>query len=79
MRYKCTAKTGDLKKVYPGEFKKQRYYDHVKSFKNQFYANSSALLCYMWEMKNRENVTLALTWEILQTARAYSTITDDLN
>ena len=36
--YKCTATTCNSKKVYlgltEGEFKKQRYYDHVKSFKN---------------------------------------------
>ena len=46
--YKCTATTCNSKKVYlglaGGEFKKQRYYDHVKSFKNEFYANSTTLL-----------------------------------
>ena len=43
--YKCTATTCDSKKVYlglnEGEFKKQRYYDHVKFFKNEFYGNST--------------------------------------
>ena len=45
--YKCTATTCDSKKVFlglsKGEFKKQRYYDHVKSFKNEFYGNSTTI------------------------------------
>ena len=53
--YKCTAITCNSKKVYlgltEGEFKKQRYYDHVKSFKNEFYANSTTLSSHVWEMK----------------------------
>ena len=52
---KCPATTCDSKKVYLGltekEFKKQRYYDHVKSFKNKFYANSTTLSSHVWEMK----------------------------
>ena len=77
--YKCTATTCDSKKVYlgltEGEFKKQRYYDHVKSFKNEFYANSTTLSSCVWELKKRKNVTPALTWEVLRTAKAYSNIT----
>ena len=38
--YKCTATTNNSKNVYlglnEGEFKKQRYYDHIKSFKTSF-------------------------------------------
>ena len=64
--YKCTATTCNSKKLYlgltVGEFKKQRYYDHVKSFKNEFYAISTTLSTYVWAMKKRKNVTLALTW-----------------
>ena len=45
------------KKVYlgltEGEFKKQRYYDHVKSFKNEFYANSTTLSRHVWELKKK--------------------------
>ena len=41
--YKCTATICNSKKVYlgltEGELRKQRYYDHAKSFKNEFYAN----------------------------------------
>ena len=76
---KCTATTCDSKKVYlrltEGEFKKQRYYDHLKPFRNEFYANSTTFLSYVWEMKNRKNVRPALTWEVLPTAKAYSNIT----
>ena len=73
--YKCTATTCDSKKVYleltAVEFKKQRYYDHVKSFKSEFYANSTTLSSYVWEMKKRKNVTPAYTWEVLQTAKVF--------
>ena len=76
--YKYTATIWHSKKVYLGlteeEFKKQKYYDKVKSFLNEFYVNSTTLLSYVWEMKKRKNVTPALTWEILQTAKAYSNI-----
>ena len=79
MIYKCTATTCDSKKVYlgltEGEFKKQRYYDHVKSFKNEFYGNSTTLSGYIREMKKGKNVTPALTWEVLRTAKACSNIT----
>ena len=79
MIYKCTATTCDSKKVYlgltEGEFKKQRYYDHGKSFKNEFYANSTALSSHVWEIKKEKNVTPALTWEVLGTAKAYFNIT----
>ena len=64
MIHKCTATTCNSKKVYlgltEGEFKKQRYYNHVKSFKNEFYANSTTLPSYVWEMKKRKNVAPAL-------------------
>ena len=46
-----------------------------KSFKNELYANSTTLSSHVWEMKKIKNVTTALTWEVLQTAKAYSNIT----
>ena len=58
-----------------GEFKKQRYHDHVKSFKKEFYGNSTTLSSYISEMKKRKNIIPAFTWEILRTAKAYSNIT----
>ena len=74
--YKCTATTCNSKNVYLGltetEFEKQRYYDHVKSFKNEFYANSTTLSSYVWEIKKRKNVAPAFTWEVLRTAKKYA-------
>ena len=76
---KYTTTTCSSRKVYlgltEGEFKKERYYDHVKSFKNEFYANSTTLFSYVWEMKERKNVAPTLTWEVLRTAKTYSNIT----
>ena len=61
--YKCTATTS--LGLTEGEFKKQRYYDHIKPFGNDFNANSTTLLSYLWEMENAKNATPALTSEIL--------------
>ena len=77
--YKCTATTCKSNKVYlgltAGELKKTRYYSHVKSFKNEFYANSTTLSSYVWKMKKRKNVAPAITWEVLRTVKTYSNIT----
>ena len=58
--YKCRATVCNLKKVYlgftEGELKKKRYYDHIKSFKNEFYANITTLSSYVWEIKKRKYV-----------------------
>ena len=75
----CRVKTdcplnGDCKKE-SVMYKKQRYYDHVKSFKNEFYTNSTTLSRYVWETKKRKNVVPALTWKVLRTAKTYSNIT----
>ena len=59
-----------------GEFKKQRYYDLIKSFKNEFNANNTTPSSYVWEMKKSKNVALALTWKVLRTAKTYSNITE---
>ena len=37
--------------------------------------NSTTLSSYVWEMKKRKNVAPALTWEVLQTAKTYPSIT----
>ena len=50
-------------------------YDYVKSFRNEFNVNSTIFSSYVWEMKNRKNVTQALTQEVLRTVKAYSNIT----
>ena len=61
--YKCTATTCDSKKsgLNGGDFKKQRYYEHAKSFKNEFYGNSATLSSHVWEMKRIKNLTPAFT------------------
>ena len=55
---KCTATTFNSKKVYrgltEGVFKKERYYEHVKFFKNEFGGNSTTFSSYIWEMKKRK-------------------------
>ena len=79
--HKCTATTCNSKKVYlglnGGEFKKQRYYDHVKSFKNEFYANSTTLSSYVWEMKKRKNVApvfLGKSYELQKNTQCLATV-----
>ena len=42
-----------------GEFKKQKHCDPVKFFKNEFYASSTTLSSYVWEMQKRKNITAA--------------------
>ena len=37
--------------------------------------NSTTLSSYVWEMKKRKNVPPVLTWEVLQTAKTYCSIT----
>ena len=77
--YKNVQQQPDSKKVQFGlteeEFKKQRYYDHEKSFRNDFQANGTTLSSYVLEIKDRKNVTPALTQEALRTAKAYFSIT----
>ena len=58
-----------------GQFKRQRYDNHVKSFENKFYANITTLSSYVWELKKRKNVSPALTWEVLRTAKTHSNVT----
>ena len=68
---KGTATNCDSNKVYLGEFKKQRYYDHVKFFRNEFYGNNTTLSSYIWEIQKKKKCN---TKEDLQTAKAYSNI-----
>ena len=77
--YKCTALTTfQLKKIYPGlaegEFKKQRYYNHTQSFRNENYSNSTTLSSYVWKIKKTKKETPTLVWEIIRTAPPYTNI-----
>ena len=49
---------------------KERWYQHKTSFKYQHKANSTELSKYVWGLQ-RKDVTLTLTWEIIDRARPY--------
>ena len=72
MIYKCTATRKYILDWLKENSKNILHYDHVKSFKNEFYVNSTTLSSCVWEMKKRKNIIPALTWEVLRTAQAYS-------
>ena len=58
-----------------GEFKKQRYYKHTHSFRNENYANSTTLSSYVWKIKKTKKETPTLVWELMRTAVPYTNIT----
>ena len=47
----------------------------VQKEAQEFYANSTTLSSYLWEVKKRKNAAPALKWEVLRTAKTYSNIT----
>ena len=77
--YKCVVSTpGHSDKVYlgtaEGDFKK-RYYNHISSFKNETQMNKTTLAKYVWEQKQRHNITPTLKWYIVKSVPSYSNIT----
>ena len=56
-----------------GNFK-QQYYNHEKSFRNQKYANETSLSKYIWEMKDKHNISPNLMWCIVKSVPGYSNI-----
>jgi len=56
-----------------GDFKKQ-YYNHTKSFRNKTYANETTLSKYIWNIKEKENLTPTLEWSIVKSVPGYSNI-----
>ena len=58
-----------------GEFRKQRYYNHTQSFRNENYSNSTTLPSYAWKIKKTKKKTPTLVWEIIRTAPPYTNIT----
>ena len=77
--YKCMAWTScHPDKVYLGtaerDFKK-RYYNHLSFFKNETQMNKTALTKYVWEQKQRHNLTPTLKWYIVKSVPSYSNIT----
>ena len=64
--YKCVVSAANHQdKVYlgtsEGEFK-QRYYNHKKSFNNKRYWKDTTLSKYIWDLKEKSNVTPTLKW-----------------
>ena len=50
---------------------KQRYSNHLKSFRNEKYANETELSKHIWDIK-RKNKPFSLTWSVLKRAATYS-------
>ena len=46
-----------------GEFKKQRYYSHTQSFRNENSSNSTFLSIYGWKIKKTDKETPTLVWK----------------
>ena len=69
MIFKCViTATGHPRKVYlgtaEGDFK-QQFYNPKKSFRNLKYANLKSLSKYIWEMKDKPNISPNLMWCIV--------------
>ena len=76
--YKCVATAiGHRQRAYlgtaEGEFK-QRFYNHKKSFRNRHYATETSLSKYIWEIKDKYDITPNLKWYIIKTVPGYSNI-----
>ena len=57
-----------------GDFK-IKYYNHISSFKNETQMNKSTLAKYVWEQRQRHNITPPLKWYIVKSVPSYSNIT----
>ena len=79
MIYKCIGLTsGHPDKAYlwtvEGDFK-NRYYNHISSFKTKTKMYKTTLARYVWGLKQRQNITTALKWYIVKYVQPYSNIT----
>ena len=79
MIYKCIGLTsGHPDKAYlwtvEGDFK-NRYYNHISSFKTKTKMYKTTLARYVWGLKQRQNITTALKWYIVKYVPSYSSIT----
>ena len=68
--YKCIISTsGHPDKAYlgnaEGDFEK-RYYNHISFFINKTQMNKTNLAKYVWELKQRHNITPTLKWNIMK-------------
>ena len=79
MIYKCIGLTsGHTDKTclwtVEGDFK-NRYYNHISSFKTKTKMYKTTLARYVWGLKQRQNITTALKWYIVKYVPSYSNIT----
>ena len=78
--YKCISLTkNNVKKIYLGvserELKKNWYYNHEQSFRNENYNYSITLSTYLWSIKSTsEEQNVNLNWEVMRQAAPYSNI-----
>ena len=76
--YSLKSLTSHPDKVYLGNAEgdfKINYYNHISSFKNETQMNKTTLAKYVWEQKQRHNITLTLKWYIVESVPSYSNIT----
>ena len=70
--------SGHPQKVYFGTAEGDiitRYYNHISSFKNEIQMNKTTLAKYVWEQKQRYNITPTLKWYIVKSVPSCSNIT----
>ena len=76
--YKCVASAiGHRQRAYLGTAEgelKHRFYTHKKSFRNRHYATETSLSIYIWEMKDKYDITPNLKWYIIKSVPRYSNI-----
>ena len=76
--YKATVETDGTRapKIYIGSTEtsfKQRYANHLMSFRHEKYRNQTELSKYIWDLK-REGKIFRVSWDILRKAPAYSNL-----
>ena len=79
--YMATVTAPGEQKQYIGSTEnafKTRYSNHLSSFRNQRYENSTELSKYIWALK-RAGVDYTVSWEILRQAPAYTNVSKRCN
>ena len=71
--YKASVSKGEHVSTYIGSTQKfkERYNQHMLSFRNQAYRNSTSLSSYIWSLKE-SNVEYSVKWSIISKAKAYT-------
>ena len=57
---------------------KDRYRNHINSFKHQKKSNETMLSNHIWDLKNK-NIDFQVTWKILDRAKPFSPVTQICN